>query len=151
MYLQQVLYIDLETSDRIKGPPLLMPEILQLAATTHDYWSFKKYVMPEDPNFVIDQEATQKNGLTKKLLLKKLVPNILPLDIVWSHFLFWLQEQNYTTGKPILICAFNGFDFDFQVLNYRLKCLNIKLPQAWFLIDPFFDRRVDHKNWKNLN
>ena len=73
------------------------------------------------------------------------------LDLMWEHFMSWLRKQNYSMEQPILLCAFNGFDFDFKILLHHLKSYSIELPKTWYLIDPFFDRKTDYGYRQNFN
>ena len=88
--LEQVVFIDLETTDLIYEIDQTMPYTLQFSAVHEIGESFDRLVMPSDEHFTIDKEATKVNGWTKESFLKAISGKALSFAEVWSEFLNWL-------------------------------------------------------------
>ena len=69
--LEQVLFMDSETTDLIYEIDQTMPFILQFSVVAQSGESFDRLVMPSDENFEIDSGATRVNGWTKDKFMKE--------------------------------------------------------------------------------
>lgn len=61
------------------------------------------------------------------------------LKVAWIKFRNWINSIVPDTMQQIVLCAFNGFGFDFRILLYHLDRYLIKIPSHWILIDPCYD------------
>ena len=51
----------------------------------------------------------------------------------------FLETSQVDQEQWIILCAYNGFEFDFKVLLHHLKEENIALNPKFLLIDPSFE------------
>ena len=49
-----------------------------------------------------------------------------------------------------MLCAFNGFDYDFRLLLNHLRENAIPVPENFFLIDPMLDKSIYKKDFTSF-
>ena len=67
--MEQTLYIDLETTDKLHKDSKEMPSIIEFAVYYQHDMRFQSMVTPKDPNFTIPVGAYNVHGWTKERLL----------------------------------------------------------------------------------
>ena len=77
-------------------------------------------ITPSDPNFQIYYGATVIHKWTKESLMNLNSDQRPTLDIAWKQFEIWLSDHLKSLHKPVILCAFNGFKFDFMILMKNL-------------------------------
>ena len=83
--------------------------------------------------------------------MKKPVLQRPKLDIVWAKFLGWISALDLDPTKQIILCAYNGFCFDFRVLLIHLDRYNIKIAPNTLLIDPWYELTLPNGEWIPLS
>ncbi len=51
-----------------------------------------------------------------------------------------------------MLCAYNGFKFDFRIILHHLKLNNISLPDGILLVDPWLDnplKKFENRDFKS--
>jgi len=121
---------------------MIIPDILQFAIVTSNRKRFMRFVTPANPDFVINPKASKKHGIYKEEFLKKDPSKRKGFATVWDEFLDFIESNHFHLTDRFVLCAFNGFRFDFRVLLFHLKEFNIKLPKNTLLVDPWLDRKI---------
>ena len=67
--MEQTLYIDLESTDKLDKENEGIPSIIEFAVYYQHDKRFKSMVTPKDPNFTIPAGASGVHGWTKEKLL----------------------------------------------------------------------------------
>ena len=68
--MDQVLYIDLETTDKIDYQTKMLPAIIEFSVYYGHDKRFRSMITPDDPEFEIHPEATKIHGWTRRSLLQ---------------------------------------------------------------------------------
>ena len=79
--------------------------------------------------------------------MKKPVLHRPKFDIDWTGFLDWISALDLEPEKQIVLCAYNGFCFDFRVLLFHLDRYNIKIAPNILLIDPWYELTLPNGDW----
>ena len=58
----------------------------------------------------------------------------------------WIKTLPIDQDKRIILCAYNGFGFDYRVLIHNLEEFGIKITLDCWLIDPWLDMVVEEDN-----
>ena len=119
-----------------------IPDILQFGAVTSNRKRFMRFITPANPDFVIHADASKKHGIYKEEFLKKDPSKRKGFATVWDEFLDFLKSNHFDKTDRVVLCAYNGFRFDFRVLLFHLKEFNFKLPKNTLLVDPWLDRKI---------
>ena len=115
---------------------------MSIAGCNSNVNTFARFVTPSDPNFVIPLAASKKNKIYKDELLEKPENKRKDFATVWSEFMNWITTNHPSKTSNFVLCAYNGFDFDFRLLVYHLKENAIKIPKNCYLIDPKLDNYI---------
>ena len=69
------------------------------------------------------------------------------LDLAWENFMKWLNDIRKSPNKPVIFCAYNGYQFDFFLLVLHLEPYGLKFDKSSLFIDPYIDLfRLDRTN-----
>ena len=138
--MEQTLYLDLETTDKLNKESKEMPSIIEFAVYHQHDKRFRSMVTPKDPNFTIAEGAAAVHRWTKEKLLALPEYERPTFDVVWKNFLKWLREETtINMDHNVFLCAYNGLGFDFRLIVHDLKSYNLPFAQRWVLVDPWFD------------
>ena len=90
-------------------------------------------------DFEINLGAANVHGWTKERLLS--LPNSERPTIkdAWIAFFSWAKEVTLLKDKPIVLCAYNGFLFDYRLLIHNLSYFGYVIKDTILLIDPWLD------------
>ena len=140
--MQDIIFLDIESTNYIKEYQQQFPWILSIAGCNSNVNTFARFVTPSDPNFVIPLKASEKNNIYKDEFLEKPKNKRKDFATVWSEFMNWIATNHPSGGSNFVLCAYNGFDFDFRLLLHHLKENAIKIPKNCYLIDPKLDKDI---------
>ena len=144
--LHQVVSLDLETTDKIESSKKDLPHIVSFGACSHDFKLFHTYVTPYDPDCVFTMKASSINKVTRQSLYQKPESERPVFHRAWKQFLQWLDEIGYDLTEPIVLCAFNGFNFDFKLILHHLELYKESYElRKIYLVDPFFNGKAGDK------
>ena len=122
---RQVFYLDFETTDLIYEKRLDLPWIIQFTVKTAHNKIFNTMITPKDnDDFDIPSGATEVHGWTKDELLSLPIEERPNIKDAWISFLAWAEETKVLKDEPIVLCAYNGFGFDFRLLIHNLRYFN---------------------------
>ena len=138
--IQDIIFLDIESTDYIKEYQQQFPWILSIAGCNSNVNTFARFVTPSDPNWTIPISATRKNKIYKDEFLAKPENKRKDFATVWSEFMNWIATSHPSRGSDFVLCAYNGFDYDFRLLLHHLKENAIKLPKNCWLMDPKKDQ-----------
>jgi len=97
-------------------------------------------ITPKDnDDFEIAPGATEVHGWTKHELLSLPIEERPNIKDAWISFLAWAKETRVLEDKPIVLCAYNGFGFDFRLLIHNLRYFDHEITEDLLLIDPWVD------------
>ena len=140
--LEHVIYLDFESTDKPRYKEEQMPYIIQFTAMSHEQTMFDSMITPRNQDFEIHPEAYDIHGWSKDDLLELPLEKRPYLDQVWNQFLEWIKTLAIAPDNRIILCAYNGFGFDFRVLIHNLEEFGIKIALDCWLIDPWLDMIV---------
>ena len=105
-----------------------MPSIIQFTAKYCHLEVFNTMITPKDnEHFEIHQEASEVHGWTKDGLLSLPIDQRPSIKKAWFDFLSWAKEIRMLKKKPIVLCSYNGFGFDFRVLIQNLSLYDVTI------------------------
>ena len=90
--MDQIIYIDFETTDLINKSNRKFPYILEFSAQDSLGANFATYVTPDDSEFSIAEKATEVHGITKESLLLLPKSQRPSFAQAWKDFLIWLSN-----------------------------------------------------------
>ena len=88
----QVIHIDLETTDKYDWKNPSLPWIIQFSARSLNNELFNTMITPCDSSFCISDEAKKIHGWSKEDLLKILKKFRPHIDQAWKMFENWLKK-----------------------------------------------------------
>ena len=96
--------------------------------------------------FEIHPEATAIHGWSKEKLLELPIAQRPTIKDAWIDFISWAKKTTMLPKKPLVLCAYNGFGFDFRILIDNLSYFDFEIKNNILLIDPWLDMIILEKN-----
>ena len=89
--VDQVIHVDLESTDKITANMVELPWIIQLSARTIDDQLFSTMITPKSKDFIITYGSTEIHGWTKEKLINLQKKHRPTLDQAWKDFMDWVS------------------------------------------------------------